>query len=116
MRLYMFPTSRVLGVLALKSHLELECEVQPIDLGRGDQLTPEYLALNPRIGMPKRYRSLVRPTRSPARMAKRAHSEPGSVGRLAVAAKWRDADVPRDIVAFAVGATGFEPATSSSQN
>jgi hypothetical protein len=45
MKLYIFPPSaRVLGIVALKNYLALDCEVQPIDLGRGDQLTPQYLA------------------------------------------------------------------------
>jgi glutathione S-transferase len=53
MKLYLFPPSwRVLGIVALKSHLALDCELQPIDLGRGDQLAPEYLALNPNKKMP----------------------------------------------------------------
>ncbi|MGH7125296.1 MAG: glutathione S-transferase family protein [Stellaceae bacterium] len=53
MKLYLFPpSSRVLAIVALKNHLALDCEVQPIDLGRGDQLTPEYLALNPNKKMP----------------------------------------------------------------
>jgi glutathione S-transferase len=53
MRLYIFPPSaRVLGIVALKNHLALDCEVQPIDLGRGDQLAPYYLALNPNKKMP----------------------------------------------------------------
>jgi glutathione S-transferase len=53
MKLYLFPPSgRVIGIVALKHHLALDCEVQPIDLGRGDQLTPEYLALNPNKKMP----------------------------------------------------------------
>jgi len=53
MRLYIFPPSgRVLGIVALKNHLALDCEVQPIDLSRGDQLTPEYRALNPNKKMP----------------------------------------------------------------
>jgi glutathione S-transferase len=53
MKLYLFPPSgRVLGVVALKNHLALDCEVQPIDLGRGDQLTAQYLALNPNKKMP----------------------------------------------------------------
>jgi glutathione S-transferase len=52
-KLYLFPPStRVLGVVALKNHLALDCEIQSIDLGRGDQLTPEYLALNPNKKMP----------------------------------------------------------------
>jgi glutathione S-transferase len=53
MKLYIFPPSgRVLGVVALKGHLELDCDVHSIDLGRGDQLTPEYVALNPNKKMP----------------------------------------------------------------
>jgi len=53
MKLYLFPPSgRVLGIVALKNHLALDCEVQPIDLGRGDQLSPQYLALNPNKKMP----------------------------------------------------------------
>src|SRR5215467_13776284 len=53
MKLYLFPLSgRVIGIVALKSHLALECEVENVDLGRGDQLTPEYLALNPNKKMP----------------------------------------------------------------
>ena len=53
MKLYLFPPSgRALGIVALKSHLGLDCEVKPIDLGRGDQLTPQYLALNPNKKMP----------------------------------------------------------------
>jgi|SRR5579859_365113 glutathione S-transferase len=53
MRLYLFPLSgRVIGIVALKAHLSLDCEMVPIDLGRGDQLTPEYLALNPNKKMP----------------------------------------------------------------
>lgn len=53
MKLYIFPPSgRVLGVVALKNHLALDCELQRIDLGRGDQLSPQYLALNPNKKMP----------------------------------------------------------------
>jgi glutathione S-transferase len=53
MKLYLFPPSpRVLGIVALKNHLALDCEVQLIDLGRGDQLTPQYVALNPNKKMP----------------------------------------------------------------
>ena len=52
-RLYLFPPStRVLAIVALKNHLALDCEINPIDLGRGDQLTPEYVALNPNRKMP----------------------------------------------------------------
>jgi glutathione S-transferase len=53
MKLYLFPpSSRVLGIVALQNHLALDCELKSIDLGRGDQLTPEYLALNPNRKMP----------------------------------------------------------------
>jgi glutathione S-transferase len=53
MKLYLFqPSPRVLGIVALKNHLALDREVQPIDLGRGDQLTPQYLAINPNKKMP----------------------------------------------------------------
>ena len=53
MKLYLFPpSSRVLAIVALKNHLALDCDVQPIDLGRGDQLTAQYLALNPNKKMP----------------------------------------------------------------
>jgi glutathione S-transferase len=53
MKLYIFPPSaRVLGIVALKNYLALDCEVQPIDLRRGDQLTPQYLALNRNKKMP----------------------------------------------------------------
>jgi glutathione S-transferase len=38
--------------MALKNHLTLDCELQPIDLSRGDQLAPEYVALNPNRKMP----------------------------------------------------------------
>src|SRR5260370_26862196 len=53
MKLYLFPpSSRVLGIVALKNHLALDCEVEHIDLGRGDQLTSQYIALNPNKKMP----------------------------------------------------------------
>jgi glutathione S-transferase len=53
MRLYLFPlSSRALGVVALKNHLAIDCEFIPVDLGRGDQLSPEYVALNPNRKMP----------------------------------------------------------------
>src|SRR6516164_4884755 len=52
MRLYLFPAGRAIGVLALKAHLALDCEVQLVDFRRGEQLTPQYLALNPNRKMP----------------------------------------------------------------
>jgi hypothetical protein len=47
MRLYIIPTGRALAVMALNYYLGLDCEIQPIDLGRGDQLTSKYVSLNP---------------------------------------------------------------------
>ena len=53
MKLYIFPPStRVLAIVALNNHLALDCELSLIDLGRGDQLAPAYLALNPNRKMP----------------------------------------------------------------
>jgi len=53
MRLYLFPPStRVLAIVALKNHLAVDCDIIPIDLSRGDQLTSEYVALNPNRKMP----------------------------------------------------------------
>lgn len=53
MRLYLFPpSSRALGVVALKNHLAIDCELVPIDLGRADQLAPKYAALNPNLKVP----------------------------------------------------------------
>lgn len=53
MKLYIFPPSgRVVGIMALRIYLALDCEVVAIDLGRGDQLTPQYLTLNPNNKMP----------------------------------------------------------------
>jgi len=51
--LYYFPpSSRALGVVALLNELELECVRQPVDLGRGDQRTDRYTALNPNQKIP----------------------------------------------------------------
>src|SRR5690349_15713347 len=53
MKLYLFPpSSRVLGILALKNHLGLECQLEPINLGAGDQAESHYVALNPNRKMP----------------------------------------------------------------
>jgi glutathione S-transferase len=53
MKLYLFPPSaRVLAIVALKNHLGIDCEVHHIDLGRGDQLAPQYVTLNPNKKMP----------------------------------------------------------------
>jgi glutathione S-transferase len=53
MKLYVLPPSpRAFKVIALKNHLGIECEMQIVDLGKGDQLTPEYIAMNPNRKMP----------------------------------------------------------------
>jgi glutathione S-transferase len=53
MKLYLFPPSgRVVGIVALMKHLALAIEIKPIDLGRGDQLAPGYVSLNPNMKMP----------------------------------------------------------------
>lgn len=53
MKLYLFPPSgRVIGIVALKNYLALDCELKPIDLGRGDQRSPEYASLNPNGKIP----------------------------------------------------------------
>ena len=53
MKLYVLPPSpRALKVIALKNYLGLECEMHIVDLGKGDQLTPEYIAMNPNKKMP----------------------------------------------------------------
>ena len=53
MKLYIFPpSSRALGIVALNNYLALDCEIRLIDLGRGDQLAPEYIALNANKKMP----------------------------------------------------------------
>ena len=53
MKLYVLPPSpRAFKVIALKNHLGLECELSMVDLSKGDQLTPEYLAMNPNHKMP----------------------------------------------------------------
>ena len=53
MKLYVLPPSpRAFKVIALKSHLGIECEMQIVDLANGDQLTPEFIAMNPNQKMP----------------------------------------------------------------
>jgi glutathione S-transferase len=53
MKLYVMPPSpRAFKVIALKNHLGIDCELVFTDLGKGDQLTPEYVAMNPNKKMP----------------------------------------------------------------
>jgi len=53
MKIHLFPPSgRVVGIVALKNHLALDCELKVVDLGRGDQRGPEYVSLNPNNKIP----------------------------------------------------------------
>jgi glutathione S-transferase len=53
MRLFIFPPSaRVLAIVALKDYLNIECEIVPVDLSKGEQRTREYAARNPNQKMP----------------------------------------------------------------
>jgi glutathione S-transferase len=53
MKLYVLPPSpRAFKVIALKNHLGIECEMQLVDLSKGDQFTPKYIAMNPNSKMP----------------------------------------------------------------
>ena len=53
MKIHLFPPSgRVVGIVALKNYLALDCALQLVDLGRGDQRAPEYAALNLNRKMP----------------------------------------------------------------
>ena len=53
MKLYvLLPSPRALKVLALNNHLGLECDLLIVDLGKGEQLSPEYSTLNPNKKMP----------------------------------------------------------------
>ncbi len=60
MKMHMFPpSSRVTAIVALRFHLSLGWLTVVVDLGRGDQRAPGYLALNPNQKMPtQRSRSL----------------------------------------------------------
>jgi glutathione S-transferase len=53
MKIHIFPMSgRVVGIVALKNYLAIDCELMEIDLGRGDQCAPEYASLNPNRKIP----------------------------------------------------------------
>src|SRR5258708_4024588 len=53
MKLYVFPPSpRAMKVIALAEHLQIEHETQLVDLTKGDQMKPEFTALNPNQRMP----------------------------------------------------------------
>jgi len=53
MKLYVLPPSpRAFKVIALKNHLGIECEMRLVDLSKGEQFTPNYIAMNPNSKMP----------------------------------------------------------------
>jgi glutathione S-transferase len=53
MKLFVLPPSpRAFKVIALKNHLGIECEMHIVDLAKRNQLTPEYIAMNPNKKMP----------------------------------------------------------------
>src|SRR6202158_596909 len=53
MKLYVFPPSpRAMKVVALAEHLQLEHETRLVDLTKGEQMKPEFAALNPNQRMP----------------------------------------------------------------
>ena len=53
MKLFVFPPSpRATKVLALANHLDLNYEICLVDLLKGDQFKPEFVALNPNKKMP----------------------------------------------------------------
>jgi glutathione S-transferase len=53
MKIHVFPPSgRIVGIVALKNYLALDCDLAAIDFGRGDQRTLEYAALNFNKKMP----------------------------------------------------------------
>jgi glutathione S-transferase len=51
--LYVFPPSpRAFKVMAIANHLGLEVTLRQVDLLKGEQRAPEYVALNPNMRMP----------------------------------------------------------------
>lgn len=52
MRLYGTPPTRALRAIWLLNELDLPHEIVPIDLGAGEQRTPQFLALNPAAKLP----------------------------------------------------------------
>jgi glutathione S-transferase len=53
MKLHVAPPSpRAFKVIALANYLRLEYELQPVDLIKGDQMRPQFAALNPNKKMP----------------------------------------------------------------
>jgi len=52
MKLYHFPSPNLQKVRFALLELGLECEIVPVDLTKGEQRTPEFLALNPHGRVP----------------------------------------------------------------
>ncbi|MFZ2452216.1 MAG: glutathione S-transferase family protein [Methylovulum miyakonense] len=53
MKLYYFPISpNSRRVIAVLHHLGLDCDLQVVDLSKGQQMTPEFLKLNPNHMIP----------------------------------------------------------------
>lgn len=52
MKLYGTPPTRALRAMWLLNELDLAHEIIPVDLGAGEQLTPEFLAINPAAKLP----------------------------------------------------------------
>jgi glutathione S-transferase len=53
MKLYHFPISpNSRRVLAVLHHLQLDCELEVVDLSKGEQMQPEFLKLNPNHMIP----------------------------------------------------------------
>lgn len=52
MKLYGTPPTRVLRGLWVLNELGIDCEVVPVDLRKGEHLTPEFRALNPAAKVP----------------------------------------------------------------
>ena len=51
--LYVFPPSpRAFKTMAVANHLGLEWTLRPLDLRKGEHMTPQYGALNPNMRMP----------------------------------------------------------------
>jgi glutathione S-transferase len=47
MKLYYFPSPNPQKVRFAMLELGLECEIVPVDLSKGEQRKPEFLAINP---------------------------------------------------------------------
>lgn len=53
MKLYVFPPSpRAMKAIALAEHLQIEHETRIVDLTKGEQMKPDFTALNPNQRMP----------------------------------------------------------------